>query len=154
MAYIKPAKSPPLRSAALAYGENGPGIYPDETVVKLDTGELAAVSVERAWLPNGAGIGFRAYARWINADGSSKTSPGGELVESVMHYTADMAMLQKYAADDVARDMALLALGEEPLLKLENGSPVIHLEDADKLSVSVRSHIKAATDVQSTATGI
>lgn len=159
MTYTKLATQPPQRDPTLPYDAVAPGLYPDETAVTLDDGTLVAVSVERHWLSNGGGIAFHGYGRWINADGSTELAPNGAHVEATHAFTADPLTLQAFGEDDIATEVALLVLGEQPkLLKSvpqESGpstvQPVLDVSDEARLNASIRHQVKAVTATRSSA---
>lgn len=157
MSYKKLTTQPPARDAMLSYGQNGPGLYHDETAIELDDGTIVAVSVERHWLANGAGIAFHGYARWIEDDGSTKTAPNHAHVEASFSYTADPVTLNQHSEDDIATEIALVMIGEEPKLlrpvPQETGPdvmhPVVDLSEEARLNASVRHQVKAVTATRS-----
>lgn len=114
--YTKPKSNIARRAEALNYGQNGPGLYNDETLVKLTTGQLVAVSVERHWADNGGGIAFHGYARAINADGSTIEIEGGKHVEAAISFHAPPLVVSEHGADALATDIAKIILGEPPVL--------------------------------------
>jgi hypothetical protein len=132
-------------------------LYPDETAVTLDDGTLVAVSVERHWLDNGSGIAFHGYARWIEDDGKSQTAPNGAQVEASHAFSCDPMTLQAFGEDDIATEVALLVLGEQPKLfrsvPQEQGpstvQPVLDVHDQARLNASIRHQVKAVTATRS-----
>lgn len=120
MTYKKISTKLELRSADLPYDQIGPGLYPDETVVEVAGKTKVAVSVERHWMENGGGIGFHGYARVIEDDGSTKLiQPGDKHFEASLSYHAPPEDIKKFGADEIATDVALIILGEEPKLERE-----------------------------------
>lgn len=100
------------RDPALAWADNGPGLYSDESLVQLDSGELVAVSVEMKWPDNNTGLGLHGWARWINPDGSSKTCPEGRSIETSISFTADADTLRRHTKAQLSREVLLAVLGE------------------------------------------
>lgn len=130
------------------YDTVAPGIYPDETVYTLEDGTLIALSVERHWPPNGSGIGFHGYARWIDEEGRTELAPNGAHVEASYSFHANPLHLEMFGADKIASDVALILLEEEPKLILESGekgqnAPLINLSEEGKANASIRNQIKA-----------
>lgn len=162
MSYTKVDPQPAPRGDMLAYDAIGPGLYPDETAIELDDGTLIAVSVERHWQANGSGIAFHGYARWINADGSTQTAPNGAHVEASYSFNADPVTLSQFPEDDIATEVALLVIGEQP--KLMRSVPqktgpattqaVVDPSDEARLNASVRHQVKAVTATRSTFIGL
>lgn len=102
------------------YDQIAPGLYPDELAVRLNTGELVAVSVERRRLKNGAGMEFRTWARHIEEDGRTKLDPHGEEMELETTFSASHDFIHRRGSGDedgeevIARELMNLMLGEEP----------------------------------------
>lgn len=114
------------------YDQLAPGLYPDEQVVQLDTGEFIAVSVEANWL-DGAGVALIGYARWVNEDGSSVLSPDGKQVEVSMSNSFDAGWLAKYSQSTLATEIIQLMLGEPGTMvpvEIIPGSPGIIPDDS------------------------
>jgi hypothetical protein len=150
MAYKLAKKKIPRRTEDLLYEEVGPGLYEDETLVTLRSGELVAVSVEREWLTNGAGIQLRGYARLVNDDGSTQLHDGAD-IESVHAATITPSILEKYGADELANEVALIVLGEPPALIVSDQTaegkevklPLIGLDDDTRLGSSIQHQLRA-----------
>jgi hypothetical protein len=98
------------------YDQVAPGLYPDETLVELDTGERVAVSVEPYWL-EGGGVSLHGYARWVEDDGSTKISPDGKPVELSISNTFDHGWLEKYSQSQLATEIIRIMLGEDDQIK-------------------------------------
>lgn len=162
MAYKKLDIQPPQRDEAFSYDQHGPGLYHDETAIELDDGAHVAVSVERHWLANGAGISFHGYARWINEDGSTQLAPNGAHVEASISFTADPMTLSQHSEDELATEIALVVIGEPPKLlrpvPQETGPdvmhPVVDLSEEARLNASIRHQVKAVTATKSTFIGL
>lgn len=119
------------------YDQIVPGLYPDEKVYELDTGDRIALSVETYWQENNAGPSLHGYARCINEDGSTKTTFDGKHVEVAFQFNpsaGDVAMQMEkgHTVDDFATDLALIMLGEEPKLKVEN---VVNEETGETIEI-------------------
>lgn len=91
----------------------GPGLYPDESVYTLDTGEDVAISVKPQWSPNGAGVAFLVWGRWINEDGSTKLDIDGQEVEVSYSHGFDAASIEEHGLPLLMREMLLMVLGED-----------------------------------------
>lgn len=100
------------RDAALAFDEIAPGLYEGEIAVKVTGRDKVAVSVAPTWLENGAGVWLDGNARWIDASGKTRLSPDGKHVESNVAVTASMADVEEFGIDALARDVAIMLLGE------------------------------------------
>ena len=122
----------PLRDKALAYEDVGPGLYEDETVLRLATGELVAVSVERAWLANNAGVVFRAWARLIEDNGTTRRTRDRAEVETVLPYSCTPHELETFGVDALAKEGLLAVLGEAPTMVPVTPAPTdaVHPETA------------------------
>lgn len=117
-----------------------PGLYPDEQAYQLDTGELVAISVEQHAAGND--VGFHAYARLIEADGSTKTLNGKEM-EVSWSVSLTVADVISYTAAAVKLDCAKKLIGEPTTLEREAGVPLIDLGAESELCASIRVHIEA-----------
>jgi hypothetical protein len=104
------------------YDERAPGLYPGELALKLDDGTLVAASVDQEWLANGAGVGFKACARWIDADGATHLCPQGQHVETLASHSATVDEVTAYGADALALEALQLVLGETARL-MKQGEP-------------------------------
>ena len=170
MGYTKHRKKIPVRKETMlirgpngrggTYDERAPGLYPDETAVDLDDGSLVAVSVERHWNSNGAGLAFHAYARLIEPDGTTVAAPNDADLESVITFNADPVTLDKYGEQAIADDLARLVLGEETQLKrevpVEDGAEplevaIVSPSEEAKLNASIRFQARAAKASTKTA---
>lgn len=151
MGYSKADPQPGARDAALAYEDIGPGLYPDETAVKLDTGELVAVSVRPEWLANGSGVALRGWARWIDADGRTHLCPSGQDVELEFCHTASAVDVAAHGVPALAAEVLKLLLGEEPAeVEIDDGTaPLIGWSPEVRLNASIR---HAITSVAATKT--
>lgn len=112
MAYELLKPQPGARDASLAWEDLGPGLYGDETALKLDDGTLVAVSVEPKWLENGGGVVFTGWCRWIDADGQTHLCGHGQQVETAFTHNADAAQIQEHGVQFIAKEMIHLLLGE------------------------------------------
>ena len=81
-----------------------------ETAVELDTGELVAVVCTRTLLAGQ--ILFRGKARAVTADGEAMVGADGVPIAREFQHTDP----RPGKADEVARDVLLALLGEEPEL--------------------------------------
>lgn len=142
------------------YDQATPGLYPDEQVFVLDTGELIAVSVETyANVEQGFGPAFHGYARWIQEDGQTVQTTAGTHVEATWPVSVDadiFARIQEKhgsaTVDVIATDVARLMLGEEPQLietipANDEGTetmdvPLINLTNAAKHSANIRTQLE------------
>jgi hypothetical protein len=110
MSYTKLDPQPALRDPASS-DIAAPGIYPNEVVVQLDTGELVAVGCERSWQENNAGLAFYTWGRVVNADGSTKLSGASEIVIEVRDSSSSEAVTA-HGADALATQRIMAVLGE------------------------------------------
>lgn len=114
----------------IPYNEVAPGLYEDETVYTLDTGESIALSCRGKRDPLGAGMRFRGWARVIEADGSTMRDKHGAEMELSFSWPCEPAMFD-YIDDPVGsgegkigREIMLLMLGEEPtMVPIKGGDP-------------------------------
>lgn len=104
-----------------------PGLYQDETVARLDTGDLVAISVNtnligQDGMITGGGMEFRGWARLIEPDGSTKRDPAGQEMELVATFAPTPLFIESRATDTetgeqrIAREILRLMLGEEPTM--------------------------------------
>lgn len=128
------------------YDMIAPGRYPDETVYKLDTDDLVAISVETSWLPNGAGVSFLGYARWVEEDGQSHVTFDDKEVLSEYTLSIPPEIISQFTVNDVASDVARILLGEDPVLVQDvtngNGDSETHL------LVDLPAHIKSSASIR------
>lgn len=102
-----------------------PGLYPDETVAQLESGERVAVSVQRKPLDHGM-MEFRGWARLIEADGRTKIDAFGRPIENEFAHTATVSFIDAAARapnqlsgeQQLSREILLALLGE-PLTEVE-----------------------------------
>jgi hypothetical protein len=141
------------------YDEVGPGLYPDESVYTLDTGEDVAISVKPQWAPNGAGVTLYVWGRWINEDGSTKLDVDGQEVEVAYTHGFNTAAIEEHGLSLLMKEMLLLVLGEEAEAELEvptdKDTPdkikVLHAPQDVRLGASIRhaiKHVKEAGDLK------
>ena len=112
MAFTKSTLELPLRDEALTDDEHGAGLYPDETLIELDTGELVAVSVTSKRQANTGGLMVCAWSRAVNPDGSTLLDSGGEEIENEHHTTFTPHDVLEYGIDYLNRQVLLLMIGE------------------------------------------
>ncbi len=112
------------------YDEVGPGLYPDETVYLLDTGEMVAISARSKRDPSGGGMRFRGWARVINDDGSTMLDKHGAEMELSHSFPVDAGLFEYLddpagsAKGKIGREVALLMLGEPPtMVPIPAGDP-------------------------------
>lgn len=140
-----------------------PGLFPHEMAVRLDTGDLVAVSVSREWLLNGEGIVFKGQANAIDATGKPLSTPDGTAITSGYEFVANHVALQQYDPKDIAGEVALMVLGEPPALVTEvtyppagEGEPAqtyripfINVHDGERFAASIRHQLKVVDMAQS-----
>ncbi|GGD64531.1 hypothetical protein GRI62_11915 [Erythrobacter arachoides] len=138
----------PARDADLADDEIGAGLYVDETLVELDTGDLVAMSVKPHREPNTGGLVVCAWARAVHADGSTICDNAGEIVENEYRATFTAGDVADYGVSHLTRQVLLLMLGE-PLDDDvdENGISTGPLKVSQDVatSVSIRNDLMVAT---------
>lgn len=150
MSYIALAPQPGARDPALGPDEVGPGLYPGETALALDSGECVAVSVTPRWLENNAGVAFQAWARWIEADGATKLIDG-QHVETAFTHTGSATEVADRTVAALAKEMLLIVLGETATrITIDDGAggsmevDLIPLGEQVRLNVSIRRAIACA----------
>lgn len=127
------------RDASLAWGDPGPGLHADESVLELEGGQLVAVSVETKWPENNSGLALHGWARLIQADGASKTDPEGKVIETSISVNCDQQLVDAHGAKKLAKEVLLAVLGEPPtMVNLKNDPkapppPAIATDAADYL---------------------
>lgn len=152
-----------------------PGLYPDETVVKLDSGETVAVSVQRRPLPQLGMMEFRGWARVIEDDGRTRLDAFGQEIENEYAHVAAVGSIQSAGGvanslsgeDQLSREVLLAMLGERPtvvdILVIEGAvapadlpegatadpaqdrAPLLDIADDVRASVSIRSALRLAS---------
>ena len=136
------------RDPELPFEEVGPGLYADETVYELDSGELVAASIRTDRHGPTGGLTFRAWVRAINEDGSTKLDTLEQEVEIEHHHLAAPGMLEKRGSTDIAKDVLHLLLGE-PLAKRDvDGEQAEWLAVSDEVreALSIRNALTFASD--------
>lgn len=124
MSFIKLDPQPAPRAAGLDYETIAPGLYPDETAVQLDSGELVAVAIEAVtWLENGAGVAMVAVARLIGADGATAGAVPGQHLETKLPHTASPVEIDQFGLPAVQKEMLLAVLGEPATIVTRNNPP-------------------------------
>lgn len=148
MPYSAMAKPPKVRTSDVPIDEPAPGLLPGEEAVHLDSGEDAAVIVEQRRMPNGSGMYFLARSRIIDADGATKLDEFGQPIMCEFGHTADMLQIDQMGVDAIAKELALVVLGEDPTTVRRSGNdepePVIPWPRSIRLEVSIRSASKLA----------
>lgn len=154
MSYTKLAEQPGPRAGDLEGTDLGPGLFPNETALRLETGHYVAVSVATRWLEGGHGVAFTACARWITGEGETRTGPEGQHVKvEFSHHAAAETVPEVYTVEQIARELLLAVLGEPPTmvdLSVAEGEapqqqPLIPLSEQVRAAASIRNAITAAT---------
>lgn len=150
MSYTKINPQPAARASTLAANEIGPGLYPNEVAVTLDTGQDVAVYVDATPTDNNAGIIFYASARAIAADGTTLLHGNIQMVTECQH-ASSQAEVTQYGASALAQCMALAVLGEPiPTTTINSGGtqvtqPIIPWDANFLANVSIRTMFTAST---------
>lgn len=140
MGYSIVKKKIAKRDPSIPWEENAPGLYQvskkgapaPEAVVKLDSGELIAVSVEEDYRDNSVDAHLCAFARWINEDGTSHEAPDGTAVETSLSAGVSTAEIHSGAAA-YRKEMLRLVLGEDPtMVPIEKHDGARKLTKAEK----------------------
>lgn len=153
MTYTKMNPQPPYRDEALAYEDLGPGLYADEIAVELDDGNHVAVSITEEWAPNGSGVHLQAWARWIDENGQTHTSPEGAHVESQASVNVGAQVLAEHSMDVLRKEMLLMVLGEPQTLQKigREDVPILFVADTNRLNWNIRHHIETINQVRKPA---
>lgn len=158
MAYTKMNPQPaPRDSEDLTperFDEVAPGLYPGEVAITFNSTHHAALSAEPKWKENGEGVRIRAWARYINTDGSTKVTAHGQQLETSTTFTFPPDQVKQYGVRPLAKEVVLLVLGEDPVLMRDipqsDGTvvqrPVLDVSDMVRLNVSLREAVLAARD--------
>ena len=134
------------RASTLAYEDLGPGLYDDETLYRLDTGDLVAASIRTDRCQMSNGLVFKAWVRVVDETGQTRVDTAGNELELEHHHTAPPGVLAQRAAADIARDLLRIMLGEDPATHDVDGEdmPWIALSDEVIASINVRQAISVA----------
>jgi len=89
------------------------GLQQGETAVRLDTGDHVAVSVRAERNSNGSGSTFFVAARWVDAAGATMTDNNRQRVVTSASSNVPADQVARHGEAAYAREMLLLALGEE-----------------------------------------
>ena len=142
------------------YDERVPGLYPGELALRLDDdGTLVAASVDQEWLANGAGVSFKACARWIDEDGTTHLCPRDQHVETLFSHRATTEEVKTHGSEALALEALLLVLGDPPRLTREipvqGGGPaqcpVLDVSDEVRASASVKAAVAVVNDTPAQA---
>ena len=150
MAYQKSPLDIPLRDPELPYEALGPGLYEDEYLYVLDTGELIAVSIRRDRHQTSNGLTFQAWARAIDETGQTLVDTIGQELEIEHRHVVDPGSMTIRALTDITKDVLHLLLGEPLETRDVDGEQVewIALSPDVKASLSIRNAIWAASPEQ------
>lgn len=157
MAFTKSLLNLPLRDASLDDDDLGAGLYVDETLVLLDTGDLIAVSVFPHREPASGGLVVCAWARACDVTGHTLLDNAGAEIENEFRATFTAQDVANFTTDHLKRQVLLLVLGEpldDPVD--ENGISTGPLKVAAEIaqSVSIRNDLSMADEAaQSEADG-
>lgn len=89
-------------------------LQPEELVVQLDTGDHVAVRVSAGMDAASGNPVLKAWARAVNADGTTRLGPNGEPLQSAMSHTMSAAELSAVGSIGAALRIAARAvLGED-----------------------------------------
>lgn len=138
MAYTKSLRTIEPRSPDLAYDELGAGLYEDETLFELDTGEEVAVSVKATRFGNGSGLEVIGWVRWIEEDGTTRLDSGGNELEGEYRHSFPIGQVEALGVPALCKSVLLIMLGEEPELVEVNPS------DEVRYNASIRCAIATA----------
>lgn len=117
-----PVQFPGHPDPLIPYDFIAPGLYPDEKVFQLDTGEEIALSVSTARKPSGAGMEFTGWARVITGDGTTLLDAAGEEMEIEFRHIVTMPA---FAALDDPKDPAEARIGREIMLLMLGADPTM-----------------------------
>lgn len=106
--------------------------YAPETPLKLDIGELVAVSVNAQREPIGNGLSVKAWARWVDKDGATLLDSAGYDIEVDAIATFDVAAVDRHGVNALCREVLLMLLGEDGATHLlEIGQPAVPIWPVD-----------------------
>lgn len=130
---VKPVEEGQVQPAEdfwVPYDQVAPGLYTDETVYRLDTGDLVALSARGKRDETGFGMRFRGWARVINPDGSTKLDKHGKEMELSHSFPCEAGFFELLDQGEtpaevrIQREILLMMLGEEPtMVPIEGGAP-------------------------------
>ena len=134
------------RASSLAYEDLGPGLYPDETLYRLDTGDLVAASIRTDRHAQTNGMIFKAWVRVVDETGQTRVDSADNELEIEHHHAVDPGTLAQRSQTEVARDLLRLMLGEDPATHDVDGEqvPWMQLSDDVRASISVRQALAVA----------
>jgi hypothetical protein len=123
------------------YGMIAPGLYPDEDVVQFDDGTVAARSVEETFIPTTLGVSLCGFLRWINPDGSTRTTPDGAHVETALVVGASREQIADRGLAAYRDEVKTLMCGGAPtMVPIENPVDAVPLtqEQIDAATVALQ----------------
>lgn len=141
MAYTKSKKKLAKRVADLPYEDVGAGLYDDETLITLDSGEEIAVSVAAERIAHTGGVVVIAWARWVNDDGSTRLDPTGQEMENEYRHSFPPEQVETIGVDALCRGVVKAMIGEDTEMA------EVDLTDEVKRNVSIRHAIKVHKEV-------
>lgn len=150
MSYTVMNPQPAARAATLSESQIGPGLYPNEVAVTLDSGQDVAVYVDAKPADNNAGIIFYASARAIAVDGTTQMHGTIQMVTECQH-ASSQAEVTQFGASALAQCMALAVLGEPiPTATITSGGtpvtqPIIPWDTTFLSNVSIRTMFTASS---------
>lgn len=104
MSYTKPDQT--------QYASN---LAPGEVVVILDTGDAVAVRIDGSVEPNTGNAAFKAYARAVMGDGSSRLDANGQHLCSSHGSSADQGFIAAVGGADAFKTLLIkTVLGDNP----------------------------------------
>lgn len=128
----------------MSYTLGNPAMAPlaaGEVQITLDTGQTVVVSASATRISGGS-VTVLAHARQIDpVTGATVDDANGDMITSSASHTFDAATITAQTLPACTKDMALLVLGETPLLF---GSVLPPLDASVLASYSIRNAIAAA----------
>lgn len=118
MAYTQSDITIDPRDPALDYQAPGPGLYPDETALRLDSGQLVAVSMRIDRDAMSQGFTLLGWVRAIDDTGQTLTDMGSAELEIEHRHTVDAQVAAGSTPEDLAREFTHAMLGEDNSLAL------------------------------------
>lgn len=136
------------RSSELNWNQNGPGLYQHskqgapapETVVKLNTGETVALSVETEFRSNDLAVHLCGWARLIEEDGSSVLSPDGVPIETSCSVGIANADIVAKGLSVYKAEVLKLLLGEKPTM-IDKDTRLMWVGDEQMITANIRNAI-------------
>lgn len=148
------------------YNQVAPGLYPDESVVALDTGETIAVSIEEDFNEHNSSVHLKGVARWIEENGSTKLTIDNKHIETVCSVVVSQAQITEHSLNTLRTEVLKVLLNEPPATRpvpvdpaavatdsghnpSQSTAPLVLISQEQRDSANIRNAIATAVEMAS-----